>query len=90
MALTHLPKAIARASRCVLASGKPNVYAFVLEVYDYDEEEWIYEVMDGGEYKETGNEEKCVAAVWTYLAGHYDEQNNFHESGKLAVEVETY
>ena len=78
-------KAIASAKQQVIASGRSNVHLFVCRDYDGG-----FEILGNSEYQEYGDENRCVAAVWSYADGEYDEANNFHENGKIAAAVETY
>ncbi len=87
--MNSLAKAISRAKDRVIASGKVNRYAYVCK--DRDEiGRPTLEIMDYGTYQEIGDENKCVAAVWSYQDGHYDSSNVFHANGRIAAAVETY
>jgi len=87
---SNFKKALAAAKRQVIATGRSNVFAFVCR--DSEEDSTIgFSVYSQGFYDEDPSlERNCVAAVWSYPDGRYDENNQFHENGKIAAAEELY
>lgn len=79
--------AIASAKRYVVGTGRTNVHAYVCRSYDDRER---FEVLDSWEYEAFGRESRCVAAVWSYEDGRYNEADVFIPNGKIAASVEEY
>ncbi len=76
--MVRLAAAVERARRWLLDRGRENTWAYV--VRDHDELGRVaFEVVGRAEYENHGNEDSCVAALWTYR----------DDAGQLAVAVET-
>ena len=81
-------QAIERAKRHVINSGRVGIMVHVcLEDGECGPE---YVVLSDAWYQETGEEEKCVASVWSYEDGRYDEANVFRPNGRIAAAVEEH
>lgn len=76
--------AIRIAKNAAVQSRRSNVFFYVCVDRDG------YEVLDSFQYEAFGSEDKCVAAVWSYMDGAYDSKNVFHENGLIAAGVEEY
>lgn len=81
-------QAIERAKRHVINSGRVNVFAHVCLENGEDGPEYV--VLSDAWYQEAGNEEECVASVWSYEDGRYDEANVFRPNGRIAAAVEEH
>ena len=79
----QIEECIKRAKARVIAAGS-NAYAFVCVDASGPA------VWDLASYEREGNEKDCVAAVWSYRDGSYDDANVFHENGRIAAAVECY
>ena len=76
---------IDRAKKRVVEIGAPGKHLFVCRDHDGG-----FEILNAAEYAEFGSEQDCVAAVWSYRDGDYNERNEFVENGRIAAACETY
>jgi len=89
MSTRDYTQALERAKRRVIEAGRVNVFAYVCrERQEFGPDRAV--VLSGAEYEESGDEDTCVAAVWSYADGEYDAAGVFRPSGRIAAAVEEY